>query len=469
MLTDNPDLANPPVLGPEGPRAGRLQPATLLSIYVFLLMLIPSALGFNVLGGSGSPATIFAVLLFLFYLISWLHPSLAPARGRQPVRAGVIGFACAVIATYVSVNRVELITVAQNGADRGVILICGWVGVALLAADGIDRAADLQALLRRLVIGATTMAALAVTQFFTGLNVAAYIKIPGLVSSTPYIDVQNRGSLYRPSSTALDPIELAAVLVLALPIAIHQARYAPREQRLRRWVQVGFIAAALPMTVSRTAFTALAAVALVILPAWSRRERWYAYIVGLLGITAMALAIPGLFGTFRSLFAEVGTDTSSTSRTGAFSSAAPFISQHPWLGHGFGTFLPQTYFFTDDQYLLTLIETGFVGLIALLVMFATGWCTARAARRLSYDPQTRHLAQCMAASVAASAVSFATLDAFSFMIISGLTFLMIGCTGALWRLTRTEGGTLSWDTHSPAVFRQPSRSRRPRLSPVQGR
>lgn len=432
------DPARPSGLIPAGQRAGRVDAVTLLSVYLFLLMLIPSNLTFNVLGGSGSPATVFAVLLFLIYLIAWLHPSLAPTRGRQPIRPALIAFGCAFLATYVSVNRQMLPTLQLNGADRGMILICGWLGVTFLAADGIDHMARLHALLRRLVMGATAMAVLAVTQFLTGLNVAAYIVIPGLTSQISYIDVQNRGSLHRPSATALDPIELAAVLALSLPIAIHQARYAPPQLRFRRWLQVAFIMAALPMTLSRTAFTALAAVCLVVLPVWTRRERWYAYVVGLCAFVVMALAIPGLFGTFRSLFAEIGTDTSSTSRTGAFSSALPFIEQHPWLGHGFGTFLPQTYFFTDDQYLLTLIETGFVGLAALLTIFATGWVTARRTRFLTNDPETRHLAQCLAASVAASAVSFATLDAFSFMLISGLTFLTLGCIGAQWRLVHAQ-------------------------------
>jgi polysaccharide biosynthesis protein PslJ len=45
----------------------------------------------------------------------------------------------------------------------------------------------------------------------------------------------------------------------------------------------------------------------------------------------------------------------------------------------------------------------------------------------------------MAASVAAVAVSFATLDAFAFPIVSGLTFLMIGCIGAAYRFARDQG------------------------------
>jgi O-antigen ligase len=413
----------------------RTDSVTLLTCYTFLLMIIPSPLVFAPLGGAGSPATVFAAILLVLYLVTWLHPALAPARGRQPVRFAAIGLGCAIIATYVSANRHAMPVLELNGADRGVILTCGWLAVLLLAADGIDRVDRLKTLIRRIVMGATAMAVLAATQFFTGLNAANYVVIPGLTSQQPFNDLATRDALYRPSATAIDPIELAAVLAVCLPLAVHQARFAPPGLRLRRWIQVAFIGAALPMTLSRTGILALAAAVLVVLPTWPRRDRRTAYLVGALAAVAMWAMIPGLAGAFRGLFSEVGSDTSSTSRTGAFSAAAPFVGQHPWLGRGFGTFLPQTYFFTDDQYLHSLIETGVIGLLALLALFATGWSCARSARRATADPQIRHLAQCMAAAVAAAAVAFATLDAFSFMIISGLTFTLLGCVGALWRIT----------------------------------
>jgi polysaccharide biosynthesis protein PslJ len=104
----------------------------------------------------------------------------------------------------------------------------------------------------------------------------------------------------------------------------------------------------------------------------------------------------------------VTSDTSSALRTSAFFSAVPFINQHLWLGRGFGTFLPATYFFTDDQYLLSFIEIGAIGVLCLLGLFVTGWMTARNARRRSVNPQTRDLAQSMAASVAVPAVAFVT-------------------------------------------------------------
>jgi polysaccharide biosynthesis protein PslJ len=411
---------------------------TLLSCYVFLLTLIPSPLVFEPLGSAGSPATMFAAVLFAWYLVTWLHPRLAPARGVQPVRVVTVLFACSILASYISLNRNLLPTLTQDGGDVGLILVGGWIGITLLAADGIASFGRLDKLLGRLIIGATVMSVLAVVQFITNLNAADYISIPGLTSNVPFVDLLSRDQLNRPSATALDPIELAAILAACLPIALNRARFGPATHRVARWVQVILIAGALPLTLSRTGFTALAAVAIVLLPTWSRRDRRLAYVAGLGGLVVMYAAKPGLIGTLVQLFSQVGSDSSSTSRTGAFSAAAPFISQHPWLGLGFNTFFPQTTFFTDDQYLQQLIVTGFIGLIALTGLFFGGLLTARRARHASSDPQIRDLAQCLAAAVAACAVSFATLDAFSFNIISGVTFLVLGCTGALWRLTRSK-------------------------------
>jgi O-antigen ligase len=157
------------------------------------------------------------------------------------------------------------------------------------------------------------------------------------------------------------------------------------------------------------------------------------------------LARPSVLRVFGILFGQIGTDQSSKSRTGAYAAAAPYIAQHPWFGRGFQTFFPQTYFFVDNQYLTSLIETGIFGLLALLALLATGWFTARSARLAVTDPRSRDMAQCLAASVAAAAVSFVTFDGLSFTIAAGLCFLLLGCIGAAWRLAvdqRAEAGRL---------------------------
>ena len=433
--------ATVPLLTPAGvtARRPRLDAVTLLTCYLVLLLIIPAWLTVPPLGSAGEPAALFAAVLFLWYLLAWLASGPVLASGRQPVRAAMIVFGGTILAAYVSANRVALPATVTSGADRGLISLAGWAGVLLLAADGIGSVARLLSLLRCLVRCATAVAAFAVVQFFTGLNAVSLITIPGLNSQDDITNVVPRDQLNRVAGTTLDPIELAVVLAISLPFAIYLARRARPGHRVWPWCQVAVICAALPVTISRTAVLAVVVLAAVLLPAWPRRDRLAACAAGAAGLVAVSAGFPHLARAFATLITGVGADSSTLSRTAAFSSAVPFIGQHPWLGVGLGTFYPQVYFFTDDEYLLALIEIGILGLAALVLLFGTGWVSARRARRASADPEIRELAQCLAAAVAVSAVCFATFDALGFPVAAGLTFLILGCAGALLRLARTAG------------------------------
>jgi hypothetical protein len=426
---------------PEARTAPRsVDAVTLLSCYLLLLMVIPPRLVVGSFGGAGAPAALFAGVLLCWYLVARQHPALSLDRGPQPVRVAGIIFGCSIIAAYIAANRGALPQLQQNGADRGLILLSGWLGVLLLAADGIDRADRLAVLLRRIVMGVTALAVLGIAEFVTGRALAQYLSIPGLTVHAQISDLANRYGLVRVIATAAQPLEFAAVLAMSLPIAIHRARFAPAAQRNRRWLQVALIGAAMPMTVSRSAFLGLAVIGIVLLPTWPKRDRRLAYLCVLAAPALVWLARPGLLAHFSQLFGQLGTDQSSMSRAGAISLAAPFVAHHPWFGQGFQTFFPQTYFFVDDQYITTLIETGIVGAVALLALFVTGWLTARSARLAASDATSRDLAQCLAASVAVAAACFATFDVLAFSIASGLCFLLLGCTGAAWRLARAQRG-----------------------------
>lgn len=431
------ELMTGPLPAVAAPRNG-IDTVALLTCYLFLLIVIPASLVVRSFGAAGQPAALFAAVLLCWYLVARQHPSLPLDRGRQPIRIAAVLFGCAIVAAYVSANRTGMPALQSNGADRGLILTSGWLGVVLLAADGIDRADRLAVLLRRVVLGATVMAVLGMIEFFTGIVITNYIAIPGLAVHEQVTDLMTRAGLIRAKGTAAQPLEYAAVLVMSLPLAIHQARYASRSVRFGRWLQVTLIAGAIPTAVARSALVGLAVIGILLIPTWPKRERRNAYLVLLASPLVLWLIRPSILTSFGTIFSQLGTDPSTTSRAGALSAAVPMIAQHPWFGQGFQTFFPQTQFFVDDQYLTSLIETGVVGLIALAGLFATGWFTARSMRLSAADTQTRDLARCLAAVVAVATLAFGTFDVLSFSIASGLYFLLLGCVGAAWRLTRDD-------------------------------
>jgi polysaccharide biosynthesis protein PslJ len=420
--------------------ASRIDAVGLLTIYLFLVMALPSALVFAPLGAAGGPATLFAVALMICYLVMRFHPGFQLDTGPQPVRVAGVLFLCSILAAYVSGNRQFMPSIALNGADRGIIWAVGWLGLLVVAADGIDSADRLKSLLNRIVTGATALALIGIFQFFVGLNVTKYIVIPGLTFNQAPSDLITRGGFDRPTATTAQPLEFAALMVMVLPIAIHQARFAPAGLRGRRWLKVAVIGAAIPMTVSRTALAGLAITALLLLPTWPAQHRRRAYVALLAAGAGLLLTVPQLLSTFVTLVAQItGGSASTDSRTTAISEALPYIARHPWFGTGFGTFLPQVYFFTDNQYLSSLITTGAVGLFCLGVLFVTGWLVARGLRRRSTDAEVRDLAQSLAAAIAVAAACLGTFDVLGFAVAAGLTFILIGCAGAAFRLSGVAG------------------------------
>ena len=229
----------------------------------------------------------------------------------------------------------------------------------LVAADGIDRLDRLKVLLNRVSTATAGLALIGMAQFFTGVNYTKFIVIPGLTANQAPTDLIVRGGFNRAVATTAQPLEFAAVMVIAFPLALHQARFAPTGVRSRKWLKVAVIGAAIPMTVSRTAVVGLLVAAVVLLPTWSRRHRRYAYAALLAVGVALFVGVPQLLSTFATLLGQIFAGSSSTdSRTSAIGQSLPYISQHPWFGRGFGTFPPQVYFFTDDQYLNSLITVG---------------------------------------------------------------------------------------------------------------
>src|SRR5260221_779129 len=126
------------ILTPETSQTRSHDSVTLLTFFLLFLFAIPSRLVFAPLGGAGSPSTIVGIVFFVWYLLNWLHPSSTIARGRQPIRRAAVLFFCAIFASYASATQHALNVTERNGVDRGLVLIIAWLGILLLAADGID-------------------------------------------------------------------------------------------------------------------------------------------------------------------------------------------------------------------------------------------------------------------------------------------------------------------------------------------
>ncbi|MEU2554334.1 O-antigen ligase family protein [Streptomyces sp. NPDC013313] len=457
----------PPERAPRGLLVRRLDAVTILTGYLVLAFFVPSNLTLPALGGVGTPANVFALLGLLWYLATWLGGRIRPAEGTRLPRLTMCLLAAAVLLSYVADATRGSSHKEVLGADRGLIGLGVWVALVVLASAGIQERSRLETLMRRLVVLGTVVALIGYYDFFAATNIADSIHIPGLQSSSAGISTMDRGSFTRPRSTTAHPLEFGGMLAILVPFAVHQAFDPVRRHAgaLRRWGPVAVMAGALPLTVSRTSIIGAFIVILVMVPRWKPQRRWAAIGLILGSVAGFKVIIPGLIGTITGLFASFlsNSDSSTQARTVKYSAIVPYLSERPWFGRGFGTFTPDLYFFTDNQYMLTLAEMGVVGLIALLALFVTGIHTGGAVRRLARTESDRELGQAFLASALVALVISATFDALSFPMYAGMFFLTLGAGGSYLGFVRREAAARPGPGKTPEATPTPG-AQLPRLA-----
>ncbi|MBM9503530.1 O-antigen ligase family protein [Actinacidiphila acididurans] len=435
-----------PVRGTRRSRRGILRrpldSTTVLTGYLALAFFIPSNLDLPALGGIGTPANVFALLGLLWYLASWFTGRIVPAPGTRGPRLAVCLLAAAVLMAYISDASRGSTHEEVLAADRGLIGLLVWVSLVVLTSAGIQDRERLDTLMRRMVVMGSVVALIGYYDFFTATNIADSIHIPGLQSSVAGVRTLDRGSFVRPRSTTAQSLEFAGMLALLVPFAVQQAFDPVRRHAgpVRRWGPVLLMGGALPLSVSRTSIIGAAIVILVMLPRWKPQRRWSAIGVLLVSVGAFKVVIPGLIGTITNLFSEFlsNSDSSTKARTVKYSAIMPYLREHPLFGRGFGTFTPDLYFFTDNQYMLTLAETGLFGLVALATLFLTGIHQGGSIRRLARTEADRELGQAFFASAMVVLVIGATFDALMFPMFAGMFFVTLGAGGSYLGFVRRD-------------------------------
>lgn len=412
-----------------------------LIAYATFLFVIPARFVLPGAGAAGTPAVVMGLVLLVWWLVSKALPEPVIADGPQPVRTVALAYAGWILISYAFSMRRELSTIELPGADRAALTVMSLMGVTLVAADGIRDRRRLDTMVAWLVGLGAVVAFIGLIQFFTPIDPVSYIRIPGLELTRELTGVGERAGLNRPASTALHPIEFGVVMAMLLPLALYRSSLPTPGAARRAWWRgcTICIAAAVPITVSRSAIIATI-VAMVIYGVSLRgRSRVNLVAVAVLGVIAARAMVPGLVGTLSNLFLQSGSDSSVQARLSDVDPVLEMLSQHPVLGFGPGTLTVDEYVLLDNEYYMTALAAGLPGLVLLMVMVCTGNLVARRAVR-GADEVTRRLGFALAGAFTAGGVALATFDGFSFRIFTGLFFLLLGCIGALWRIQR--GGSL---------------------------
>jgi polysaccharide biosynthesis protein PslJ len=410
----------------------------LLCIYLALLILIPSNLAISALGAAGSPANIFGVVLLGRWLVARAQG--ATPRGWTFLRGALTFFALAVVASYLAANLRPLGGLEVNGADRGLIRLMSWSGVLLVAMDGLPTRRAFRRVTQVAAAGGVVIGLLGLLQATAGINLVEYLHIPGLhpLSLDKTAAPEIRNGLPRIYATTSHPIEYATVLVLLIAIAAPLALKEHADRRSRWWF-LGLITMGItfPLAVARSGFLAAAMLAIVVIPRLPRRARRRVLIALPFGLLVVHSTFPGLLGTIRDLFLFTA-DGEEHARTDDYPVVAEYVHERPLFGWGFGTYLSTIYRVLDNQYLLTLIETGLVGFVAYIALHVSALRTAQRARKIAVTIDDRLVCQCLVGAPAAALASSITFDSFSFPMFAGLVFFSFGLSGAFSRILAAE-------------------------------
>jgi hypothetical protein len=410
----------------------RVDITTVLICYALALWLIPSRYTVGPFAVTG--AMVFGYVGLLLWVYGKSLPASGVAHGRSPTNRAVLVFLVVTLVGYVAVMMRPIIELDQRSADRNVAITIGLCGLAAAITDGVRTQRHLNRFIGAVVCAAAAVAVIGFLQYFARFDVAQYLHPPGFTATGEEGFIFSRAGFRRVAGTARHPIEFGVALAATLPLALHLASYARtllgrNLSRLATFLIVG----AIPLALSRSAVLATALVALLLLPTFTPQRRWAVLSTTTVFLLVLPLFVPGVFGTIGELLTgQEGTGSLET-RGNATEIGLNLIGDKPWFGHGFSV-SGISPIIIDNQYLVTGLELGLVGLVAFLWLMGTGIVNARRARRLTDDASLRDLGQSFVAMIAAVALGGFGLNVLRFPLTAGLLFVGVGGAGALLRI-----------------------------------
>lgn len=335
---------------------------------------------------------------------------------------------------------------------RYCLFFVSYIIVFYLISLAVTKRSDVEALVKLLVGGASIVSVATIYQSRTGYNIFDHLHqwIPILrFNGVPY--VTERGGGARAWGSAQHPIAMGAALMMLVPLGIYLVHRTKGQKRW--WIATLILLLGALATKSRTGIIMMLVLGItiwILKPAATRKM--LPKLLPLLVIVHVAL--PGTISVFKNTFFPPGgvvaseTQTDATwrvnygrGRIGEWSPALKEWSHTPLFGQGVGTRvndLNDPKFnapILDDQWLGSIMDIGAFGLVALL------WFFILAVRKLGRlarrdDSDDGWLLTALTASITSYAFGMLTFDAFNFVQVTMLMFLLVAF-GAV--MLRTQG------------------------------
>jgi O-antigen ligase len=378
-------------------------------------------------------------LLVAFIVAGWTASLLVDPRVKL-LRTGLefpVGLIVVAVLGSI-VGNAGRVAEREPAVVKGATFLLSFFLLLFLIASVVRTTAQVDRLLRVLVGGGAILAAFAILESRTQYNVFSHLS--GIVPLLEPADfsvvssVEERGA--RAYASAQHPIALGAALVMLIPPAVYLVR---RSGRKIWWAAGALLMIGSLATLSRTSVLMLVAVAIVFL--WLRPKQtkrlWPLLIPA---VFAVHVVIPGTLGTLKgAFFPEGGLIAEQSSNPGSrgqgrVADLGPSLdefSHQPLVGQGFATRVVDRAHprpsdqILDDQWLGILLETGLVGFVGWLMLLLRP--IRRLGRAAKEDDSDRGwLCVALAASLATYAIGMFTFDAFAFIQVSFIVFILLG-------------------------------------------
>jgi hypothetical protein len=394
-------------------------------------------------------------VLVALILIAWIFALLADPRVKL-LRSGLevpLGLLVVVVLGSLVVNPGR-VSAVESTVLKSTTFFLSFFAVFYLVVSLARARRDADILVQTLVAGGALVALLAAVEARIGATPFNRLDVflPFLQRDAGAGESISRGGTLRAVGPAEHPIALGALLVMLVPFALYLVRTA--ESKWRWWLALFALVVGVLSTVSRTGIVMLVVVVLVFL--WLRtRDTIRLWPLLLPILVATHFAAPGTLGSLKQAFlpehglitqqstTEFGCDSSG--RIADIGPTLAEVAKRPFLGHGFGTRIATgpdaNGCVLDNQWLGSLFDIGVFGAAAWLVLFVTVLRRFGPLARSETSADGWLLAAVVAASTA-YAVGMLTYDAFGFVQVTFVLFVLLGLGAAAAvnsRDTRTLG------------------------------
>jgi polysaccharide biosynthesis protein PslJ len=391
-------------------------------------------------------------LLVMFLAGVWvaallIDPRVHLRRSRFDIPLIVFFFAL-MISVSVNVEHVTRLEVTTD-VVKALSFFASFLLVYFLVFSVIRTRDDIEFLVRAMVVCSAGVAFFAMIEYRTNQNLFNRLSdlIPLLEFRGDPVEGIARSDRLRVYASAQHPIALAASLMMVLPLALYVAQ---TTRRAFWWLSAFLIGLGSLATLSRTGVVMAAAAAIAL---WAMRpvETKRLVPLALPALLVVFIALPNALGSFKSAFFPKGGIVAEQSAVvygnqlradNRLADIGPTLAewrQRPAFGQGFGSRIVdldrQNARVLDNQWLALLLEAGAIGVGLLIWLYVRSIrALGRLARRDSSSLGL--LAGSLGASIASLAVGMLTFDAFSFIQVTFVLFVVLALAASVLALAK---------------------------------